>query len=332
MSSPSPSPAAILSILDAVQPGFALVAGMQLDLFTPLHNQPMRAGELAIALDIDATKLSLLLYNLVNAGFLTLDRDRFANTDLTDSFLVRGKPAYMGSVGTFWADLWQAELKTAASIRSGKAEAAHDFTRMTREELEAFLAGQHMGAMRVGRTLVARYDFSAFRAVIDVGGGTGGASIGLVQECPNLSATVAELPVVVPITRQFVGDAGVSDRVTAIAVDVVQEVPPGQFDVAVLRNFIQVLAADDARRAVQNIAACLRPGGTIFIVGSILDDTRLAPPRQVTLNMVYLNVYESGQSYTEGEHRRWLTDAEFHDIQRGETTPEGQEVLTGRKR
>jgi len=136
---------------------------------------------------------------------------------------------------------------------------------------------------------------------------------------------------VVPITREFVAEAGVSDRVTAVATDIVQEPPTSVFDVAVLRNFIQVLSAEEARRAVENVGKVLQPGGAIYIVGSILDDSRQSPTRHVALNLVYLNVYQHGQSYTEGEHRRWLSDAGFVDIRREETTPEGQEMLTARK-
>ncbi|GAC1659496.1 MAG: methyltransferase [Gemmatimonadaceae bacterium] len=328
---PTISPADITRILDSVHPAFALVAGMQLDLFTPLRERAMHCEELATILGVDATKLGMLLYNLVLAGLLRLEDERFANSELADRFLVRGDPTYMGGAGAFLADLWQAELSTAASVRSGTAQAEHDFSRMEPGELKAFLAGQHMAAVRVGRTLASRYDFSRYWMAMDVGGGTGGASIGLVGACPNLSATVLELPMVVHITREFVAEAGVSDRVTAVATDIVREPPTGVFDVAVLRNFIQVLSAEEARRAVDNVGKALQPGGSIYIVGSILDDSRLSPTRHVALNLVYLNMYQHGQSYTEGEHRRWLSDAGFVDIRREETTPEGQEMLTARK-
>jgi hypothetical protein len=50
----------------------AMLAGMQLDLFTPLRDGPMSCAEIATALSVRADKLHPLLYALVNAGLLTL--------------------------------------------------------------------------------------------------------------------------------------------------------------------------------------------------------------------------------------------------------------------
>jgi hypothetical protein len=36
----------------------------------------------------------------------------------------------------------------------------------------------------------------------------------------------------------------------------------------------------------------------------------------VAFNLVFLNVYEEGQAYTEHEYRTWLTEAGFVDIER----------------
>src|SRR4051794_6060499 len=54
-------PVRILQIHEASKEWFAMLAGAQLDLFTPLDNGPMQADELALARNVDAGKLSLLL-------------------------------------------------------------------------------------------------------------------------------------------------------------------------------------------------------------------------------------------------------------------------------
>ena len=57
-----------------------MLAGMQLDVFTPLNDSPLTAAQLADVLGVNTEKLSRLLYALVTAGLLTVDGDRFANT------------------------------------------------------------------------------------------------------------------------------------------------------------------------------------------------------------------------------------------------------------
>src|SRR3990172_8470710 len=96
MTSAAPRPETIEKLASAVYPSFAMLAGMQLDLFTPLKDGPMTAAQLAAALGVRADKLQPLLYALVAAGLLTVDGDLFSNPPEASHFLVRGKPSYAG--------------------------------------------------------------------------------------------------------------------------------------------------------------------------------------------------------------------------------------------
>jgi len=120
----------------------------------------------------------------------------------------------------------------------------------------------------------------------------------------TLRATVVELPRIAAIACGFVAEAGLDDRVQVIAEDVLQRPPAGSYDVAVFRNLIQVLSRDQARQALRNVGAKIEAGGTIYIVGHVLDDSRLAPANAVGINLVFLSIYDGGQSYTEGRTSR----------------------------
>ena len=72
-----PKPETITRLLDAVFPSFALVAGMVLDLFTPLEAGPLTLEQLSDSLGVKAGKLSPLLYALVVGGLLTVEDDLF---------------------------------------------------------------------------------------------------------------------------------------------------------------------------------------------------------------------------------------------------------------
>ena len=91
---------------------------------------------------------------------------------------------------------------------------------------------------------------------------------------------------------------------------------PGSYDVAVLRSFIQVLSPDYAQRALRHINQSIEPGGSLFILGTILDESRLAPSFAVSSNLNYLNIYDEGRAYTEGEYRAWLEEAGFQMLGR----------------
>lgn len=66
--------------------------------------------------------------------------------------------------------------------------------------------------------------------------------------------------------------------------------PAGRYDVAVLRALLQVMPPAHAQKVLQHLAQVMEPGSAIYIVGSVLDDTRLAPPAAVAFSLVFLNV------------------------------------------
>ena len=109
-------PETIEKLNGAVYPSFAMVAGMQLDVFTPLQDGPMSVEHLADALAVKPHKLLPLLYALVAAALLTVEDERFANTPEAAHFLVRGQPAYLGDTYEGRLMRWRAVLHTAETI------------------------------------------------------------------------------------------------------------------------------------------------------------------------------------------------------------------------
>jgi predicted O-methyltransferase YrrM len=323
-------PTRIAAIGQAGQELSALLAGMELDLFTPLDVGPLAAEALAAQLGVDPKKLRILLYGLVVAGLLTVEDGLFANTAEAATFLVRGKPGFLGGSCGFWAEIAAAGLTVATSIRTGVPQSQHDYGAMTEEELAVTLGGLHPAALNIGAALAGAYDFGSHRHILDVAGGTGGVSIALAQTFPDPRFTIAELPGVLPLARRYVAEAGLADRVGMLAADLRQSAVPGHYDAAIVCKLAQVLAEDDARAAFLHVGQSLSPGGTIYVVGMVLDDSRVTPPFSALINVICLSFYNGGQAYTEGEYRAWLAEAGFTDITRGAPVA-GSSVLRARK-
>jgi hypothetical protein len=314
----------------AVFPAMAMLAGMKLDVFTPLRNGPLTVNEIAAETCVPPRQLGPLLYALVEAGLLTVENGLFSNTGESDRFLVKGAPGYVGARHLSFSRQWAGLLKTADSIKSDSPQARLDFSAMSPEELGNFYSGGYATAVSAGRRLVERYDFSAYRCLVDVAGGSGGLAVGVTESRPNIHATVVDLPSTVPLTRKYLDMAETSDRVGVDAANVVEGPFPGSYDVAVMRSFIQVLSAENARRALGHVYSCIRPGGDLFILGTILDDSRLSPSHAVSSNLNYLNIYDEGRAYTEGEYRTWLEGAGFVVLERV-VVQDGTSIIKARK-
>ena len=323
-------PETIEKLEAAAFPSFAMLAGMQLDLFTPLANGPMNVDQLAQALGVGSTKLEPLLYSLVDAGLLTVEGERFSNTPESDHFLVRGKTTYLGGRHEHFSFQWNATLKTAESIRAGAAQAKLDFQNMTPEQEESVHRGFHPASLADGRMLPNWYDFSAYRSLLDLGGGSGGIAIGVTEECPHIRATVGELPEVVPIAQRFIAESETRARLSVVPADFLSGSMNGSFDAVVMKNIIQVLSKDDARIALKNVIKVVEPGGDLYILGRVLDDSHLSPSNALNGNLFFLNIYDGGQAYTEQLYRDWLAEAGFESIERT-TSPNGRSIIVARK-
>ena len=331
--SPKPNNRTILALSRAVHPSFAMLAGCQLGVFTALRDVSLTADQVAQALEVDATRLRPLLYALVSAGLLAVEQEHFLNTAEANTFLAKGSPSFMGTVYDVWAMIWEASMKTAQSIRTGVAQSRHlfDYANKSSEDMEKILRGAHGPSMADGRILAQRYDFSAYNTVVDVGGGSGGLVIALLQAIPHLSATVMELPNVAPVTRLFVEEAGMADRIQVTPLDAVQTPFPGHYDSAVLSKVLQTLSAEECRIILKSVGQALNPGGHIFIIGTVLDDSRLTPAEMATINLFFINVYDGGQAFTEREHRTWLAEAGFENVERM-VLPNQLSLITANKR
>ena len=84
-----PRPDRINQLRTEADAAFAMLAGMQLDVFTPLKAGPLNAEQIADAIGVTAGRLRLLLYCLVAAGLLTEENGRFSNTPEANQFLVK---------------------------------------------------------------------------------------------------------------------------------------------------------------------------------------------------------------------------------------------------
>lgn len=325
-------PTAIMRNVYGLFPPLALLAGMKLDVFTPLREGPLAAPALAAALGVREDMLTPLLYALVAAGLLAVEGEAFANTEEAAAFLVRGRPEYLGGLSGFYTMLLEIVLKTADTVGAGAPQAKLDFHAWSDEDLAAYFRRQIPSGLRGGREIAEKIDFSGFATILDAGGGSGGVSIALCGRYPRLRATVVDLPKVAALAEGFIAEAGLSGRIDVSPTDLCLGPPAGAYDAAVLRAFIQTLSRDDARKALQNIGHALSPGGRIFIVGNVLENSRLGPPSSIAFSLVFLNTYDHGRAYTEDEYRGMLDSTGFTDFSVDYEALDGACLIRARKR
>src|SRR5260370_39799552 len=81
-------------------------------------------------------------------------------------------------------------------------------------QLENISAGAMTGLSRINfEAFAAKFDFSKFKTLCDVGGATGLLCIEVAKKHPHLHFTSFDLPPVEPIAKKHIAAAVLSDRV-----------------------------------------------------------------------------------------------------------------------
>jgi SAM-dependent methyltransferase len=303
-------------LIAAVPHALALRAALDLGIFTRLGGAAETADSLGAALNVVPGRLSRLLYALASIGLLEVEDGRFRNGAEASAFLDASSSTYRGGDHALLRELWEADLKTAESLRQNRPAALHDFSEAGPEAAAAFSRMLAPGGVIFGRNLAQEIDLSAVGSVIDIGGGAGTILVGLREKWPDIAATLMELPTVAAVAPEILREYGAGDVVVEEG-DITAAPSIGRHDLAILKAVVQVLPPDKARNAILNAARCLKPGGEIAIAGwGVVDDDRLGPLEGVFLNLTFLNLYRHGESYTEGQYRQWMTEAGFRDISR----------------
>ena len=322
-------PTTIMRHSTSLYSSIAFFVGTQLDVFTILDENPMKADEVAAALETKPHFAERLLYALVAAEVVEVDGGRFSNTPESSHYLVKGKPSYLGEHVTVnpylkhW--MFEAGIKTVDTFRKGEAADSFDYEGLPFDALLATFRSTMPVAIKAGEELAKRFDFNRYATVADVGGASGGLVASLAKVYPGVRYAVTDLPSVTPIAEALLKEQGMAD-VDVVEWNTLDGPCERKFDAVILRALIQVLSPDDAREAVRNIGSSVNKGGSIFVLGHIMDDSRTSPVEEVGWYLINLNWEDEAGYYAEEDYRRMLEEAGFKDIVR-ETLSNGDGLI-----
>jgi Dimerisation domain len=265
----------------AVPQAHAMLAGMQLEVFTALAGGA-GAADLTTNLNVPQGRLLRLLDALVVVGLLERRDGQYSNAPEASAFLVKGGANDLTGSQELIAQLWRADLMTAHSIRTGAPAALHDFRNASDEDMLAMLRGMHPTPLpRAAISQSASISRIAVRSPISPGVqadssplfvGRIRASAACSSNCRALLRLRAESSRPSPAEKVSKSKRETSSRRRR-----------GRFSMpSTCVHWSRYLGPVEAARAIANAALALRPGGWLYIVGGgELDNDRLGPPMAV---------------------------------------------------
>ena len=305
----SPEPAArMVQMFNAQILAQALYLVAQLGVADLLAGEVKSVAELASATGSDGPSLHRLLRMLTGEGVFREVRDgHFALTPLGDTLRtdsphsVRDRALYLAA-----PEVWAAWGELRHSIETGEAA----FERLHGAPFYAYMTrhpqvGAHFNRWMTrsseldNAAVVANYDFSTFRTVVDVGGGQGATLAAILRAYPSLRGVLLDLPAVVEHAA-LLRDAELAGRCEIVGGDMVQAVPAGG-DAYVIK---MVFTGEPDERMVTVLGNCVKAlaeGGRILVVDIVMPDGDEPSPSRA-MDLLMLTLFR-GRIRTEAEFR-----------------------------
>jgi len=316
-------PGPILQTAFAFWSSKVLLTAVEFGVFTTLGSRRLTGAELGAALGLHPRGIADFLDALVAMRFLERDGDGtsavYFNTPAGETFLDRAGPRYVGGIlemlnarlFKFWHDLPEA-------LRTGKPqnEAKHGMKGVFEElydelpRLEQFM-GAMTGLSRINfEAFAARFDFTPFKTLCDVGGATGLLCIEAAKAHPHLRCVSFDLPKVEPIARKHIAAAGLADRVTTASGDFFKD-PLPKADLITMGMILHDWNLEKKRHLIRAAYDALSPGGALVAIEALIDDARRENVFGLLMSLNMLIEFGDAFDYTAADFRGWCRDVGF---------------------
>ena len=320
---PAPSAKPLMALVTGFWASKTLAVAHELDLFTRLSGTSgTTIQECAQQYGMEYRPSEMLLTACAALGLLERRGEYYANSPLSEEYLVRGKPRYFGG----WIEMadrreYPAWMRLKEALHSNRPltwDPNRQKSLFDGEDpilLKTFWEAMYALSMTTSQALADAVDLSTVKSLLDVGGGGAANDITLCSRYPQLTTTVYDLPFGCALTKHKIDQAGLGDRIGLVEGDFFAEAQfPIGYDAILLSMILHDWAESDCRTIVAKCFAALPPGGQIIISDQLIDDAKDGPlgAALMSLNML---IETWGRNYTAAEYGAWLTAAGFTGVE-----------------
>ncbi len=269
-----PNPQQMLAgLLMGIPVVHVLATAVELGVFDRLAEQPTSAQAVARASGAEPDATYRLMRALSSLGALREERDGvFAMTEMGE-LLRSDAPASFAPLARFVGSRWGAavftDLKHSVLTGEGAFRLQHGqslFEWLAGEPEQQALFARAMSTFSgiEAECILAAYDFSGYRHIVDVGGGCGQLLQSILRATPGARGTLFDVPAVAEQGKQDFLQADLVARCEFVGGDFFEAVPEGG-DLYVLKHVLHDWNDQRAALIVQNVARAMAPGATLLV-------------------------------------------------------------------
>lgn len=266
-----------------------LRAADRLGVFFQLRSEPSDSKTLAARLGLDGRVCEAVLHLLKSLGLLRLESGVFHCSDLALSYLDPEGDSYWGPALNIGPPSAKEEaivkaLQEGTEAATGRpdekgvpkpGESGLPVVLWARGEVAADRAEgiarvMHSHSVGAAEHLAGMVSGEA-RHMLDVGGGSGCFGIALCRRHPDVRCTILELEGMCLAARSYIEQAGLSDRVNAVACNMFTESWPDQCDTVLFSNVLHDWREESCLLLLKTAFDYLPSGGEVWIHEMLMD-------------------------------------------------------------
>jgi hypothetical protein len=212
---------------------------------------------------------------------------------------------------------WEA---LADAVRTGRPQplpvfgkSVFDYYQDNPKEGEQFGCAMQNVSSISAHGVLATYDFTQARAIVDVGGGNGSFVRAILARYPDSCGVIFDLPYIESQAIASIQSDGLAGRCRFTAGDVFKEVP-ADADIYLLRFVLHDWNDEESRQILRVVRQAAAPGARVLIVEMLLPENN--EPGLVQLMDINMLVMTGGRERTGEEYCRLLNESGFRSARK----------------
>lgn len=312
----------ILEIAAGYQVSKALFAAVEFGIFNVLLVKGKTIEELASELKLPQRSLFRLLGICTACGLLKKNEGKYYNSEAAEKYLVKGKQEYAGDFckanNKFLYGSWGRlediiKSDTFHPVFGGKGDTIEAVS-MRPEIVRVSHRAQHNYSLMPAKEFAEKFDFSPYKHLLDLGGGSGVISVMAAKKFPHLCATIFDFAPVCEIAKEIIAENNVSDRVKTHPGNIMKDDFPKGADAALISGVLDGYGEKDCCFLIKKVYDYLPKGGILLIKEAIIDDDRTGPLFPAIFSVALMIETREGDSRSIGEMSQWLKKTGFADL------------------
>lgn len=315
-------PGPVIDLIDGFRRSKAMFSAVSLGIFDILAERPASASELATRIGGDRGALERLLNACCALGLLKKRDEVYENEAVAAAYLRRDSPETLAGYIQYSDDvLFRLWSNLTDAVRHGTNRWSQTFGIdgpifdhffRTEGAMRTFVDGMHGFGLLSSTSVVAAFDLSGFRRLVDLGGATGHLAVAAHRRYPGLHAVVFDLPKIIGIARERTQLAGGGQSVEFVAGDFFVD-PLPEADLYALGRILHDWGEEKIRSLLTRIYDRLPRGGGLLIAEKLLNDEKTGPAA-ATLQSLNMLVCTEGAERTLPEYTLLLQQAGFSTV------------------